>query len=34
MDVTGLQTFPEEYRKGMPLGTMAQWGMAFISEFG
>jgi hypothetical protein len=25
MDVTGLQTFQEEYRKGMPLGTMAQW---------
>ena len=25
VDVTGLQTFAEEYRKGMPLGTMAQW---------
>lgn len=25
MDATGLQTFAEEYRGGMPLGTMAQW---------
>lgn len=25
-DVTGLQTFPELYRNGVPLGTMAQWG--------
>jgi protein-glucosylgalactosylhydroxylysine glucosidase len=25
MDVTGLQTFQEEYGRGMPLGTMAQW---------
>jgi hypothetical protein len=25
MDVTGLQTFQEEYGSGMPLGTMAQW---------
>lgn len=25
VDVTGLQTFQEEYSKGMPLGTMAQW---------
>ena len=25
-DVTGLQTFPEYYEKGMPLGTLSQWG--------
>ncbi|MET0649487.1 MAG: glycoside hydrolase family 65 [Pyrinomonadaceae bacterium] len=25
-DVTGLQTFPEEYESQMPLCTMAQWG--------
>jgi hypothetical protein len=25
-DVTGLQTFPEEYDKAMPLCTMSQWG--------
>jgi protein-glucosylgalactosylhydroxylysine glucosidase len=25
-DITGLQTFSEEYREGIPLGTMAQWG--------
>ncbi len=25
-DVTGLQTFAREYREGIPLGTMAQWG--------
>lgn len=25
-DVTGLQTFHREYSKGVPLGTMAQWG--------
>ena len=25
-DVTGLQTFAGEYRNGMPLATMAQWG--------
>ncbi len=24
-DITGLQTFPSAYEKGMPLGTMAQW---------
>jgi hypothetical protein len=24
-DITGLQTFPAAYEKGMPLGTMAQW---------
>ena len=25
-DITGLQTFPEEYANGMPLCTMSQWG--------
>lgn len=26
MDVTGLQTFPNEYAKGVPLGTQSEWG--------
>jgi len=26
VDVTGLQSFPEFYAKGIPLGTMAEWG--------
>ena len=26
VDVTGLQTFPEKYSKGVPLGTMSSWG--------
>lgn len=26
VDVTGLQTFPETYSKGVPLCTMSQWG--------
>lgn len=26
MDVTGLQTFPLEYHKGIPLGTQSEWG--------
>ncbi len=25
-DITGLQTFPAYYEKGMPLGTLSQWG--------
>lgn len=25
-DITGLQTFPANYRKGIPLGTQSQWG--------
>lgn len=25
-DITGLQTFPERYSKGVPLGTQSQWG--------
>jgi protein-glucosylgalactosylhydroxylysine glucosidase len=26
VDITGLQTFPEFYAKGVPLGTMSDWG--------
>ncbi|MDD4641488.1 MAG: hypothetical protein PHF92_09060 [Bacteroidales bacterium] len=26
VDVTGLQTFPERYSKGVPLGTQSHWG--------
>ncbi len=26
VDVTGLQTFPDYYRKGIPLSTLSQWG--------
>jgi hypothetical protein len=26
VDITGLQTFPEFYEKGVPLGTMSNWG--------
>lgn len=26
MDITGLQTFPVQYHKGVPLGTMSEWG--------
>jgi protein-glucosylgalactosylhydroxylysine glucosidase len=26
VDITGLQTFPEFYSKGIPLGTMSDWG--------
>ena len=26
VDVTGLQTFPVAYKKGVPLGTQSQWG--------
>ncbi|MGS2741278.1 hypothetical protein [Sinomicrobium sp. M5D2P17] len=25
-DITGLQTFPETYQKGIPLGTQSEWG--------
>lgn len=25
-DITGLQTFPEVYKSGVPLGTQSQWG--------
>jgi protein-glucosylgalactosylhydroxylysine glucosidase len=26
VDITGLQTFPDYYSKGIPLGTMSEWG--------
>jgi hypothetical protein len=26
VDITGLQTFPEFYSRGIPLGTMSEWG--------
>lgn len=26
VDVTGLQSFPEAYKKGIPLGTQSEWG--------
>lgn len=26
VDVTGLQTFPQAYQKGIPLGTQSEWG--------
>ncbi len=26
VDVTGLQTFPVDYKKGIPLGTQSEWG--------
>ena len=26
VDATGLQTFPEKYAAGVPLGTQSQWG--------
>lgn len=26
VDITGLQTFPDNYSKGVPLGTQSQWG--------
>lgn len=26
VDITGMQTFPEFYEKGIPLGTQSQWG--------
>ena len=25
-DVTGLQSFPEYYQRGIPLGTLSEWG--------
>ena len=31
VDGTGLQTFPEEYSTGVPLGTMSDWG-ALVSQ--
>ena len=32
VDVTGLQTFPELYSKGVPLGTQSQWGWHSFSN--
>lgn len=32
VDVTGLQSFPELYKKGVPLGTMSQWGWHSFSN--
>jgi len=26
VDITGMQSFPEYYEKGTPLGTQSQWG--------
>ena len=26
VDATGLQSFPEKYQKGVPLGTQSEWG--------
>ena len=32
VDVTGLQTFPEFYARGIPLGTMADWAWHSFPE--
>lgn len=35
VDVTGLQTFPLDYQKGVPLGTQSEWGWhSFIDTAG
>jgi hypothetical protein len=35
VDVTGLQTFPAHYEKGIPLGTQSQWGWhSFLNKNG
>src|SRR5215203_1333439 len=35
VDVTGLQTFPKAYEKGVPLGTQSEWGWhSFIDTAG
>lgn len=35
VDATGLQTFPKEYSKGVPLGTQSEWGWhSFIDTAG
>lgn len=35
VDATGLQSFPEHYQKGIPLGTQSQWGWhSFIDTAG
>lgn len=33
VDATGLQTFPEHYSHGVPLGTMADWGWHSFPNF-
>lgn len=33
VDATGLQTFPDVYKEGVPLGTQSQWGWhSFINK--
>ncbi len=32
VDITGMQTFPKEYEKGIPLGTMSNWGWHSIGN--
>jgi hypothetical protein len=35
VDITGLQTFPQAYQKGIPLGTQSEWGWhSFIDTIG
>ena len=34
VDATGLQTFPELYRNGVPLGTQSQWGWHSFPDIG
>ncbi|HSE38520.1 MAG TPA: twin-arginine translocation signal domain-containing protein [Blastocatellia bacterium] len=33
-DVTGLQSFPEDYDRAMPLCTMSQWGWQYKRRIG
>lgn len=33
-DITGMQTFPEQNREGIPLTTMAEWGWHSFSNTG
>ena len=34
VDVTGLQTFPEAYQNGIPLGTQSDWGWHSFPDTG
>lgn len=34
VDITGLQTFPKHYERGIPLGTMTQWGWHYFPNTG
>ncbi len=34
MDATGLQTFPEYYQRGIPLGTQSEWGWHSFPDTG